>query len=122
MKINFKERTINGVPYEVTEPRNDITLQECLSRIEELYHDYKYSTPTENDKRRSYFYALPPDKMTDEELIFGNDREQTKEVLELYVLEMIVCGVLVWDKNIMHGNWFYKGNDPDLVILREWID
>lgn len=121
MKIDFKKRTINGKPYECL-PRSDVTLDECLERIEELYRDYKFSMPTEKDKRKTYFYALPVDKMTDAELVLGKSRERTREALELYVLDSICSGILVWDNKRMGGNWFYKGKDKDLVILREWIE
>ena len=120
MKINFKARTINGVPYTCDKP--DVTLTECLAEIEHLYHIYKYSTPSENDERKTYFYALPENKMTDAELVLGANRYEAKQNLELYVLTMIVSGILVWDEAAMKGNWFYVGQDPDLVILRDWID
>lgn len=120
MKINFKERTINGKPY-LSEHKN-INIQECLEEIERLYKIYKYSTPSNKDERRTYFYALPADKLTDAQLVCGVNRYEARKELELYVLEMICNGSLKWDKDAMKGNWFYQGNDPDLIILREWIE
>ncbi len=120
MKINFKERTVNGIPFECNVQR--VTLEECLAEIERLYAIYKYSIPTENDDRKTYFYALPADKLTDAQLVCGANRYEARKELELYVLSMIVSGILKWDTKVMKGKWFWKGNDPDLVILRDWID
>lgn len=119
MKINFKERTVNGKPF--TCEKQATTLQECLEEIERLYSIYKHSVPTENDGRRTYFYALPADKLTDAELATGADRYEAKRELEMYVLKMIVSGVLTWDDKIMGGKWFYQGKDKDLVILKDWV-
>ena len=120
MKINLEQRTVNGKPF-ICEKQN-VTLAECLEEIERLYRIYKYSTPGENDERRTYFYALPSEELSDEDIIFGANRYEAKIELEMYVLTMIVGGVLIWNNDVMHGNWFYKGKDPDLIILRKWID
>lgn len=119
MRIDFKSRTVNGKPF-ICE-KQTATLEECLEKIEELYHAYKYSVPTENDERQTYFYALPADKMTDAELVLGADRYEAKMTLEMYVLTMIVSGVLTWDDSIMGGSWFYQGKDEDLVLLKDWV-
>ena len=121
MKINFKKRTVDGKPYQCKTKPN-VTLDECLEKIEELYHKYKYSMPTEIDKKNTYFYALSADELSDEELMLGGDRTKLKRELEMYVLDMICAGVLKWDNKRMGGNWFYKGKDKDLVILRDWIE
>ena len=120
MRIDFKERTVNRKPFTCAEP-TAASLEECLEKIEELYHTYKYSTPTENDERRTYFYALTPDEMTDAELALGANRYEAKEELELYVLKSIVSGVLTWDDKVMGGTWFYQGKDKDLIILKDWV-
>lgn len=119
MKIDFKRRTIDGSKPHFNK-RSDVTLQQCLDRIEELYNIYKYSTPSVDEPRRTYFYALPAEKLTDEQLVIGANRREAKDALELYVLEMICSGVLVWDEKRM-GKWYWKGKDKDLVILRDWI-
>ena len=120
MKIDFKARTVNGRPY-VTDKKN-ISLQECLEEIERLYKIYKYSTPSKNEERKTYFKALRADEMSDAQLVLGENRDKARKELELYVLDMICSGVLKWDTKVMKGNWFWHGNDPDLVILRDWID
>jgi len=120
--IDFKNRTINGITYEGRSSPT-MSLKDCLSRIEELYETYKFSTPTEGDDPNAYFYAMRSSEMTDAELVLGADRFESKVALELFVLDAIVSHTLYWDKSIMGGNWYWKSKkDPDLVILREWIE
>ena len=95
-----------------------------LKTIYELYQDYKYSLPSERSdkKRRKYFKALSVDELTDEQLATGQKREVAQAALEGFVLCSIIAGHLVWDEAIM-GKWFYqRPSDPDLVILRSWIE
>lgn len=96
----------------------------CLDIIEELYHNYKYSVPSERSERikqKDYFKALSPDEMTDKELATGMDRNIAKAKLEGFILCASLAGYLTWDEKTM-GKWFYQGKDKDLVILREWIE
>lgn len=100
------------------------TNEYCLNIIEELYHNYKYSTPSEQsekNKQKTYFKALSSNEMTDEELIIGESRELAKAKLEGFILCASLAGYLTWDEKTM-GKWFYQGKDKDLVILREWIE
>lgn len=119
--IDFKRRTINGIPYASDKPHME--LNDCLSMIECLYAIYKHSTPTENDDPNAYFYAMKSNELTDKELVLGADRYKAKLALELFVLDSIVNGSLYWDTTIMGGTWYWQSKvDPDLVLLREWID
>lgn len=140
-KINLKEKSMmlvynekqidNGEWYPDVELINLIGIENCkdqnkycLDIIESLYHNYKYSTPSERsekNKQRCYFKALSPDEMTDEELIVGENRELAKARLEGFILCVSLAGYLTWDEKTM-GKWFYQGEDKDLVILREWIE
>ena len=95
-----------------------------LKTIYELYQNYKYSLPSErsDSKRKGYFKALSVNELTDEQMATGERREVAKAKLEGFILCTILTGQLVWDEQIM-GKWFYQsGNDPDLVILRSWIE
>lgn len=100
------------------------SLHVVLHEISELYKNYKYSLPSErNDKkRRKYFKALSVDELTDEQLMCARQRESAQAALEGFILCSILAGHLVWDEEIM-GKWFWQSkNDPDLVILRSWIE
>lgn len=95
-----------------------------LDMIAELYRIYKYSLPSERSdaKRKKYFKALSIDELTDEELIVGMPREKAQYMLEAFILCMIVDGYFVWDEEL-HGKWFYQcPSDPDLIILRSWVE
>lgn len=135
--IDFEKRTMKvGKEYlikngEYDTSRNlfniydDVTdLRVVLHMIRELYRNYKYSLPSERSdkKRRTYFKALSVDELTDEQLATGEKREVAQAALEGFVLCSIISGRLVWNEEIM-GKWFYqRPSDPDLVILRSWIE
>lgn len=105
--------------------RDSYDIQTMLNKIEELYKEYKYSLPSErsDNKHKKYFKALPMEEITDEQLMTAERREFTQAVLEGFVLCMIVSGQLVWDEKVMHGKWFWQSsNDPDLVVLRSWVE
>ena len=95
-----------------------------LQMVRQLYEVYKYSLPSERSegKRKKYFKALSINELTDEQLMFAEKRECSQAALEGFVLCMILRGVLYWDSTIM-GKWFWQSNDdPDLVILRNWVE
>lgn len=95
-----------------------------LHMIRELYKSYKYSLPSErnDNKRKRYFKALSVDELTDEQLIKASKRETTQAALEGFILCSILTGQLKWNEEIM-GKWFYQSvSDPDLVILRSWVE
>ena len=98
--------------------------QILLNMIEERYINYKYSLPSErsDSKRRKYFKALPVDELTDEQMICSIPRETAQFVLEAFILCMILRGDFIWNEEIM-GKWFYQHpSEPDLVILRSWVE
>lgn len=103
---------------------SDLTMSDILDSIEMRYNAYKYSLPSErsDSKRRSYFKALSVDKLTDAQMATGQRREVARAQLEGFILCMIVEGLFVWNEETL-GKWFYQSkNDPDLVILRSWIE
>lgn len=90
--------------------------------IESLYYEYKHSVPSENSNKKSYFKALPVDELTDSELAYNMNRDFMKAVLEGYILLTSLIGWLKCDWRI-GKHWFYQStDDPDLVILRNWIE
>lgn len=133
--VNFKERSVRLDKKKVVEngdfgenayegDTEDFTLEHTLSTIEELYHEYKHSVPSERseNRRRTYFRALPERHLSNEDMMYGECREVARALLEVYVLESICRGWLYWDELTM-GKWFWQsGNDKDLVILRDWVE
>ena len=101
------------------------SLQVALHMIRELYKNYKYSLPSErsDSKRRKYFKALTIDELPDEQLMVAGRRETAQAALEGFILCAVLTGQLTWDEEIMGGKWFWQSKtDPDLVILRSWIE
>lgn len=137
--IDFEKRTMKvGKDYLIKNGEYDETrelfgklyeepysLQVVLHMIRELYKNYKHSLPSErsDSKRKKYFKALSVDELTDEQLMCGGKRETTQATLEGFILCSVIAGHLVWDEDVMQGKWFYQSaNDPDLVILRSWVE
>ena len=95
-----------------------------LKCIEILYEKYKFSLPSErsNGRRKKYFKALPIEEIPDEQLMVAERREVARAKLEGFILCMILDGQFIWDEPFM-GKWFYQSkHDPDLVILKKWIE
>lgn len=135
--INFKNRALkigkefiiaDGV-YDasrklINDAQYDMNMNCLLECIDVLYHYYKYSLPSErsDSRRRQYFKALSADKLTDKQMAIGGNREIARAQLEGFVLCMIINGTFTWNETEM-GKWFYQSKaDPDLVILRSWIE
>jgi hypothetical protein len=126
IKINKKKIINNGEYDENRALFGDVSLEmsDVLSFIEGLYKDYKYSLPSEraDSKRKRYFKALSMNELTDEHLFVAHNREVAQAKLEGFILCMVLDGHFVWDEQEM-GKWFYQSkNDPDLVILRKWVE
>ena len=135
--INFKNKSLKiGKKFIITDGVYDTSRElihdiECctdakclLAFIDGLYHSYKYSLPSERSgsKRRQYFKALTANKLTDKQMATGMNREIARAQLEGFILCMIVNGTFRWNEDEM-GKWFYQSKkDPDLVILRSWIE
>ena len=128
MKIG-KQKIIDGGEYDedraLIDGVDDIfdTL-EVLCSVKYLYNKYKHSLPSErsDSKRKCYFKALAVDELTDAEMATGERREVAQARLEGFILCMVLKGVFVWDEKSL-GKWFWQSaNDPDLVILKSWIE
>ena len=96
-----------------------------VTHLEELYTLYKKSIPSRrNDAKNSrYFVALPEKEISDEDLMYGEDREKAQGTLELHTLLCILTKAIDWTLNeSFKGKWFWKSSaDPDLVLLRKWF-
>ena len=101
--------------------RNPVAIKE---EIEQLYKDFKYSCPSErsDSKRKGYFKALSVDELTDEQMVYGMNRELAQCKLEGFILCAILMGHLKWEF-ITEEKWFWVSQrDKDLVILKQWIE
>lgn len=94
-----------------------------LKTIEDMYFKYKYSLPSErsDSKRRKYFKAAKMEEIPDALLWNSDYRDIEQAKLEGFILCSILCGKFKWTEDM--GKWFYQSkNDPDLVILRSWVE
>lgn len=122
LKLNGKYIIQNG-KYEGELGVSECSEDEFLANVEELYHRYKHSVPSERSesKSRQYFMALPERSLSDDDMLFGERRDKAQIELELYILCQIING-LKWDPETM-GRWFWQSKvDKDLVILRSWVE
>ena len=135
--IDFAKRTMKvGKEFLIKDGEFDVTrklmamdsdlheLDDVIKHIEELYQYYKFSLPSErsNNKRRKYFKALSIEEIPDDYLFVTGRREVEQARLEGFILCSILTGKFEWDEQKL-GKWFYQSkNDPDLVILRNWIE
>ena len=126
MKIG-KQKVIDNGEYDTTRELINIIsddMDTILEAIEVLYCNYKYSLPSERSesKRKGYFKAYLIADIPDESLFTAERRELAQARLEGFMLCMIMQGIFKWDE-IAKGYWFYQSkNDPDLVILKSWIE
>lgn len=126
MKIG-RDKVIDKGKYDTSQVLYDEEIyspQVLLHMVRELYRTYKYSLPSErsDNKHKKYFKALSIEELTDEQLMCTERREIALYALEAFILCAILNGDFVWDEEI-HGKWFYqRPSEPDLVILREWIE
>ena len=132
--IDFEKRTMkvgkdflvkNGEYGPERKLLGSMSINDVLQTIVDLYHEYKYSLPSERSesKRRKYFKALPIEELTDEQLVRAERREVAQSVLEGFILCAILTGQLRWDEEVMGKGWFYqRKSDPDLILLRSWIE
>ena len=122
LKLNGKYIIQNG-KYEGELGVSECNEDEFLANVEELYHRYKHSVPSERSesKSRRYFMALPERNLSDDAMLCGERRDKAQIELELYILCQIING-LKWDPETM-GRWFWQSQvDKDLVILRSWVE
>ena len=129
--VNFQKRTcrvngkiiVNDMQYDGCLGTYPSTEDEIISKIEQLYQEYKHSVPSErSESHRSYYFkALPEKELSDEDMMYGERREVARCRLELYVLFCIILSRLTW--NPSWGTWFWRSeNDKDLIILKDWIE
>lgn len=134
--IDFEKRTMKvGKDYLIKDgeydasrllfntPNEHCPMKLVLGFIEVLYEHYKYSLPSErsDNKRRTYFKALPMGEIPDDMLFRIERREVAQAELEGFILCMIIEGKFQWTEDM--GSWFWQSkSDSDLVILRKWIE
>ena len=89
------------------------------AEIERLYGQFKRSIPSRSDwLDRGNFKAVSGDSLTYAELEENMPRQKARILLEGFILLAAAAGILTWS-NPRH--FFWRGNDPDLIIYRDWV-
>lgn len=125
---DFSAKTVkvNGKPVDLKAHLDELrydTSEEALDKLEELFETYYHSVPSERSEstRKRYFKALPEKELSDDDMLYGERREEARARLETAFLILVLNGSLTWDP--AWGSWFWKSpHNPDMVILREWIE
>lgn len=130
--VNFEKRSlrING-KYVIKDGKYDgelgicqLTTTEALRDLEKLYHRYRHSIPSERSdaRRKTYFQAIAEHELSNDDMFYGERRDNAQIALELYVLCSILNGSLVWN-DFAKGKWFWKSpNEDGLILLKQWFN
>lgn len=95
-----------------------------LESIRHYYTLYRNSVPSEKSMsvRSGYFTALTLEQLSDDDMMYGLNRDLARFRLEFYVLMCIIERWIDW--NGLAGNkWFWASEDcPGLILLKEWFE
>lgn len=131
--VDFKKRTLklNNKLYPLNAKELGIggykNLDDWLDKVEDLYDDYKYSTPTQQSiqkERKSKFKALSVSELIDtcghDALSNPMQRNVAQAKLEVFILLSLIGGA--FDPNELFAkDWFYQGADKSLIIRKDWF-
>lgn len=119
-KYIIKEGQYEGsLGYDTNFPVNAL-----LAMAEEFYWQYRHSVSSARSeaKYRRYFRALPEHELSEEDMLYGENRELAQLRLELYLLIAILNDNLKWDE-FAKNKWFWQSKKhSSLVILKKWIE
>lgn len=103
--------------------KNDIG---CL---ENLYGRYLNSIPSQDDEGRNnkvYFLAKPYGELTDEDMLYGEQRKVCRFQLEFYLLACLIAERLSWadfQQENPRATWFWASRKfPSFIILKKWVE
>lgn len=128
--VNFKERTVRVdkqvcsiSDIEYGKDIRDVSEEDFMDVLYSAYETYKHSVPSErsDSHHKSYFKALPYEKLSDDDILYGRPREFARFILEVMFLRGVYEGKLKWHDE--WGSWFWQSKeDKDFVILRDWVE
>lgn len=128
--VDFQQRNlkING-NYIIKDGKYDGCLgipevSSVLVEIDTLYYAYRHSVPTERSesKRKCYFRALSESELSDEDMMYGEQRDIAQVKLELFVLGVILNKSLKWN-DFAENKWFWQSQENhSLILLKEWFE
>lgn len=96
-----------------------VSAEEALRQIEDAYDLFRRALPSGVGKRWSWFHAEP---CSDDEILWGEDRDTACARLEFIALCHILNGSLSPESAPFRDKWFWQSERfSDLIILKEWI-
>lgn len=98
-------------------------IEQVINHMEILYSMYRHSVPSERTEaqQKVYFQALHEKDLADEDMFYGQRREEAQIKFELYVLCAILNGSLNWDE-FAKDKWFWQSEKyPTLILLKQWV-
>ena len=99
---------------DITECRDNVKID--AEELESVYARFKHSIPSERTMRRTLrFKALPESELSDEDMLYGEHREDVEREMEKALQGFAMPATA--------GSWFWQSeNDRDLVVLRSWTN
>lgn len=132
--VNLKKRTLKIDGKTLISPDKDlpdlypsyldVMSINFIDMVENLYDKYYNSVPSErtSSRRKSHFIALPLERISDDDMLYGERRDIAQFNLEFYLLSVIISGKLEW-KDFAGDKWFWQSpNHPSLIIYRKWFE
>lgn len=120
--IVAKKKIVTERKYDGYSGFPDMTEDECLDAIRELYREYKHSIPSERtqSKRRNYFYALQEKDLESDDMFYGEYREIAQARLEIFLLFAVIEKRFHWKEELW--GWFYQDKEEgNLILLKQWV-
>lgn len=101
---------------------NELIENPISINVNELYKQYKYSSPSERDGGKHYFKALTAEELTDVQLVTGMARLEARIRLEAYILLYALYSehLIIMPSNT--NKWYWQGEDKDFVVLRKYFE
>lgn len=133
-KINLEERTLtvnkkdiikNGSFSDDHKLGIDIpdNVSEMLEEMSRRFLMFQYSKIGAKTSRKmyKYFQPLSADKLSEEDVLFAEDRTIAQFKLEYYVLAAIITGKLTPESLNMGDKFFWKDWRTAMRIKKDWI-
>ena len=126
--VDFKNRVVklDGKAVELEPESVEIieNLDDWLTKVEDLYDDYKYSRPTKSSNNKARFKALSVSQLIEE---CGHDalsnpigRDVALARLEVFIVLSLLNGSFNPDE-LFTKDWFFQGADKSLIIRKDWF-
>ena len=100
------------------------TREEFVKELERRFMCYKHSIPSRrSNNRKTWFPALPCDKLSSDDMLYGKDRLTAQAELELFIIAARKSGKAGEWGIFEDGHWFWQSDrHKDLVVMETWLN